>query len=573
MKLNLDRLWFSRRESNYAISRSFRSNLGQPETILLRFIYGGRHQPIFDCRALLQGQVIPVTSSATTDTFTMASDSGRIDWIMPDPNMLRIRTQGIGLRLVGLGPEWALLCSAGGNRWRSIIDRSKLLFIPLHGELSVTSNWRPKPGERHRHHGCDPMIVDLPPDAELLLCGYESETLPPEVNEDFESARARVMTDFTKWRDACPPAPEPYAETRELAAYIGWSSVVPAAGNFPFPSMLMSKNWMVNTWNWDNYFNAWGSVYRDPKYAWQQYMLHLKHQHPTGALGDAINELSIGWSYTKPPVHGWILRKMLAIDDSLDHAKLSFIYESLCRWTQWWFTYRDDDGDGICQYHHGNDSGWDDATTFDVGVPNESPDLNALLVLQMEVLGELADRLGQSDEARRWKQQSIEQLQRFIAHSWRGEQFVSMQSGTHHYGKTGDSLLNYIPLVLGHRLPQGILNSMISGLTRPGRFLGTWGLASEAMDSPEFLPQGYWRGALWSPPMMMIIDGLADAGQTDLAHDLAQRFCRLCSIHGLAENYAALTGEPHHDPAYTWSASIWLILCHTYLCGTPALQH
>jgi len=439
--------------------------------------------------------------------------------------------------------------------------------------MDVFAPWAPKEGARHRHHGCVPITVDLGADGEpyeLALFGYQSEIDPPEISEGFDAAADRAEADFAAWRDACPPAPARYAEARELAAYIGFSATAPPSGNFFALVMLMSKNWMNNAWNWDNYFNAWASTYRDPDFAWELFRLHLRHQHETGALGDAINERKIGWSYTKPPVHGWMLRRMMDVSEKIDDARLAEAYEPLVRWTEWWFRYRDDDGDGICQYHHGNDSGWDDASAFDIGSPNEAPDLNALLVVQMEALADIAERLGKAEDAAVWRGRSEEMLQEFIEHSWRDGQFVAMESGTHRYGGSRDSLLNFIPLVLGRRLPAEIRKAMVSGLTAEGRFLTEWGLATEAVSSPEFLQQGYWRGAIWPPPTMMIIDGLADAGEKKLAADLAERLCRMVATHGFGENHDALTGEIHYDPAYTWSVSVFQILAAEHLDERPA---
>ncbi len=558
--INLDQMPFSRRETNYAISKAFSTQLGEFGTVNLRHIYGGQKPVIFQWQAIKDGDEIETDVSATPSLLSMSAPGGSIEVIMPEPNCIRIRCFGIGLRMIGKGPQWSLIIPARSGQWRSIIGRSKLHWVPLKGELKVDAPWRPSAGGRHRHHGCDPMIIEIPPESDIMLFGYESEIVPPAVEESFDAAQARVQEDFDRWLAASPPAPERYATQRELAAYISWSSVVPTNGNFKSPAMLMSKNWMVNTWNWDNYFNAWAGTYRDPAFAWDQYMLHIGHQHETGALGDGINELEIGWSYTKPPVHGWILKHMMAISDEIGIDQVREAYGPLCRWTEWWFTYRDDDKDGICQYHHGNDSGWDDASAFDIGSPAEAPDLTALLVIQMEVLAELAEMLGKSAEAAGWKQRSESTLAAFLKHSRRDGQFVTMESGTHRYGGSGDSLLNYIPVILGARLPESVMDDLIAGLTKPGRFLTEWGLATEAVSSPEYLQQGYWRGAIWPPPMMMIIDGLLHAGRMELANDLAERYCRMCALHGFGENHDALTGEIHYDSAYTWATSVWQIL-------------
>ena len=46
--------------------------------------------------------------------------------------------------------------------------------------------------------------------------------------------------------------------------------------------------------------------------------------------------------------------------------------------------YRDSNQDGLPEYRHGNEAGWDNATVFDEGGPIESPDLSAYLSVQIE---------------------------------------------------------------------------------------------------------------------------------------------------------------------------------------------
>ncbi len=560
--LDLDKISFSRREANFVISHNYGDT--SDNDFYLRYIYDDSRNPLFKLNPIQDNQTVDAEISATATKFTMSFQDRKLEIIMPEPNVIRIRTSGLGLRMTGLGPAWSLLIPAGGNRWRAIISKAKMLFQPVTGELKIISNWRPKTGNQ-RHHGCKPMIVDIPENGELLITGYESEMLPQVIKTSFDDDYERVTTDFAEWLQACPEAPERYTKARQLAAYIGWSSVIPPAGNLFAPAMLMSNNQMTSIWNWDNYFNAWASTYRDVDFAWNQFLLYFKHQHETGALGDGMRQHHIGWSYTKPPVHGWILARMMEITDKIDSNRLEQVYEPLCRWTEWWFTYRDDDNDGICQYHHGNDSGWDDASAFDVGTPAEAPDLNALLVIQMEVLSDIAQRLGKTEESQEWQERSQELLTKFLEHSWLEGQFQTLKSGVHTRSESGDCLLNYIPLILGHLLPEDKLEEMIDGLTEEGRFLTEWGLATEAVNSPEFIRKGYWRGAIWPPPMMMIIDGLADAGKLNLAKDLAQRFCHMCDVHGFGENHDAVSGEIHYDTAYTWSKSVWQILAQEYL--------
>ena len=87
----------------------------------------------------------------------------------------------------------------------------------------------------------------------------------------------------------------------------------------------------------------------------------------------------------------------------LSEAQLAEAYDKLEKWTDWWLNYRDTDGDGVCEYNHGYDSGWDNATAFAEMPPVASPDLQAYLILQTDALVELAEKLGRKDQASWWK--------------------------------------------------------------------------------------------------------------------------------------------------------------------------
>jgi glycogen debranching enzyme len=129
----------------------------------------------------------------------------------------------------------------------------------------------------------------------------------------------------------------------------------------------------------------------------------------------------------------------------------------------------------------------------------------------------------------------------------------------------GDSLIEFLPLALGRALPAEIRRPLIAGVTEPGRFLTDWGCATESVRSRFYESNGYWRGPIWAPPMMMLCDGLDRAGETATARDLAARFCRAVAKSGAAENFDAKTGEGLCDRAYTWTASVFLLLANRFL--------
>ena len=217
----------------------------------------------------------------------------------------------------------------------------------------------------------DRKVVDVLPgpdgDFEIALTQYESGFVEPAAWRGFEACMADVEADFGAWLDTRPAVPAGFEAARTLAAYVTWSAVVGPRGLLRRPMMLMSKNWMYAAWSWDHCFNAIGLAHGQPDLAWDQFMGMFDHQHAQGALPDILTDSARVWGCVKPPVHGWTLR-MLDAAGVVTDERLAEIYPRLAAWTDWWTTYRDDDG--LCQYFHGNDSGWDNATAFDVGFPD-----------------------------------------------------------------------------------------------------------------------------------------------------------------------------------------------------------
>ena len=126
------------------------------------------------------------------------------------------------------------------------------------------------------------------------------------------------------------------------------------------------------------------------------------------------------------------------------------------------------------------------------------------------------------------------------------------------------SLILYLPVILGDRLPQNIKNQLIAQL-KSDRFCTKWGFATESPSSQYYVPDGYWRGPIWAPSTMLILDGLHHCGEVELVKEMALRFAKMIQKSGCAENFDALTGEGLRDRAYTWTSSVFLILSHEYL--------
>lgn len=373
----------------------------------------------------------------------------------------------------------------------------------------------------------------------------------------FEESRAMMDRSLQLFQSVLPVCPPEYAEAAARAGYLLWSSLVRRDGFLSREAMLMSKNWMTSVWSWDHCFNAIALSHGAPALAWEQFMLLFDFQDPTGLLPDSVNDVHVVWNYCKPPVHGWALRKMQQ-NMTLTSKQTLEAYERLSRWTDWWRACRDYDGDGLYEYNHGNDSGWDNSTAFAALPPVTTPELQAFLVIQMDVLSELAAALGRSDEAGEWKKEADALLECLLAYLFVDDLPVVRRSGTHEI-VPNDSLLPYVSIVLGERLPERTRRRMTAILSG-SVFRTAHGFATESPQSPRYRSDGYWRGPIWAPSTMLIVDGLMRCGENDLARETVRQFADMVSASGFAENFDALTGQGLRDRAYTWTASAFLAM-------------
>ncbi len=509
---------------------------------------------------LRDGETPAGSVRAMPSLLRMSIGLGYLDLCFADENTLRLRGNGIGLRL---SFDFALYDTA--LSWRdgwlinSFSNRMRFALFAGRGVVSrcelieAESRW----------------VFDCMPDATgvcEIACG-EALMQKPRRHElfarDFAVCERDVQREFEQWLQATPAAPAEFAAARDLAAYVQWSSVVAARGNFRRRAMFMSKHWLNAVWSWDHCFNAMALFEQHPVLAWDQLMLlfdnHMSdRQTRRGVLPDCISDKTIIWNFCKPPIHGLTLQWMLRRGE-ITRAQLQEIYVPLTRWTEWWFEERAGDN-GVPQYFHGNDSGWDNASVFDAGLPVQSPDLVAFLILQMDALADIARRLEHARAAQQWRQRATALCEKLLMQFWRGDRFVALHN---EQPCGGDSLLLLLPIVLGERLPTSIQHALIAALKQEQRFLTEYGFASESISSPRYESDGYWRGPVWAPATFLIVEGLRAIGEKKFADDIAHRFCATVARSGMAENFDALTGAGLRDRAHTWTASVFLLLAHS----------
>ncbi len=580
MKIHIENVPFARWGS-YLTFSVLPPEWGQKGLVLRTMHKKGQHQ-VFEMKLLRDGKEVEysVEATPTLATLTPKSGKGKVEICLPETDVARFRCEGLGLRLesitVGKG------CYAypfGEDSWN--VNNAKAgcnhQLIPITGSMDVDSILIIGDHKRGKHNKPKPIpdrpavIAEFLPD-ESGLCEfavYQFMMSPQPVTtlgKSFEQCRKLAEKDWKAWLKTKPSLPKQYRDAADHAMHVNYASTVGPWERFKRDVTLMSRNWMTSCWSWDHCFNAIAYSYKAPDQAWDQLNVHFDLQEPGGCLPDGVSAENAGWNYCKPPIHGWALSKMMKNKKLLTEKRLKEFYPKLVKWTNWWFECRDRDGDGLPEYQHGNDSGWDNATVFDEGFPVAGADLQAFLILQMDQLAEMAKRLGKDKAAKKWKKRADNHLKLMIEKLWDGDQFHCKKAFTYEYVQEGDCLLNHMPIVLGKRLPKKYREKICEALKPGGRFMTEYGLATENPESPRYIESGYWRGPIWGPEVVLITDGLWRGGHKELARESARRYCDMCLKSELfAENFDPLSGEPLCDKAYTWGSSSYLILAHEYL--------
>jgi putative isomerase len=532
--------------------------------LYLRNLHGGSGMAdpvhtVFRVELVKQGSLVNFHVNVTPTLLEVKSPAGEAEFYFDAADRVRFRARGVSLRLTPVGKEITL--SKGKSHWQMFRESGpmeKYTIWPQVGDLKVS-------GARNGIEGDHPVAVFSSDSTSHISEGeidtYDSEWAPPVTSTSFDSGLQSVKDEYQRWLNRMPTVAKEFGPGAELAAYINWSTVVAAKDFLDKPTMLMSKNWMTMVWSWDHCFNAMAASYGDPELAWQQFMVLFDNQEATGALPDVLRESFREFTFSKPPIHGWALGWMMRHGQFADTEHVREAYGPLMKWTEWYFRYQDSNHNGLPEYSQGNDSGWDNSTVFVKGAPVETPDLSAFLVLQMDTLATMAEKLGKHDEADEWHKRSVALLSQLLDQFWKGDHFVAIRTEDNSVVDS-DSLLLYIPIILGNKLPPDVQQKLVAGLMRPGRFRTAHGFASEALTSPYYTPDGYWRGPIWAASSMLLAEGLDSMGQKQIAHDLRKDFCEMAQKSGMTENYDAKSGKGLRDPAYTWTSSVYLIFAH-----------
>lgn len=316
-------------------------------------------------------------------------------------------------------------------------------------------------------------------------------------------------------------------------------------------------------WNWDCAFMALAMAKWDVELARDQVRTFVRMQLEDGMYPDCweIGKDKPFTGCTKPPVLSWAALECERWEH--DGTFLAESYASLRKNAAWWERRRRREGDRLFHYdgeakdeetrrlYAGWDSGLDDSPRWD-GRPWEihAIDLNCFMVLNYRCLGELAARLGRTDEKSEWERLSRALSDEINARLWDADSgcYFDWDFAKGRYSRILTPLA-FLPLYIGIATPE-----RAAKMAKAAERLSP-GWPTVAYDEPTYDPVGYWRGRTWINVAYFALKGLKDYGYGEIAERGRREILgwMLRDPACFHENYNSKTGMPVGAMYFGWS--------------------
>jgi len=398
-----------------------------------------------------------------------------------------------------------------------------LVYYPVKGELDMNADWDYERLSTPYVRGH--MLPDEKGDFLMSIEEFPMMGIVREKYPTYEEALEDVTADWEGFLKCQPELSGDYAKEREKAAYATWSNIVNPWGLMKHRYLYMWRTEFASAWQMCQ--NA-VAVKNNLPLVIDLLMNPLDGQGPTGQLADTFGDAKGQYQLIKPPIQGWQLEHLMEVYDfkkDLPKDVVTRLYDGYKAWANWLLDYRDDDGDGIMQMEHGDETGNDDSPLFEDTWCVDLPEMNAFTALLLEKLGDLAKCVDKDDESEAWYEKSRELIDKMIRRFWTGERFVAYDHLNPERVIDCPSIEFFRPLVLGKRLPAEIIDRLAAMLEEEGHYLTAAGLCTLDMTAYPCVEPGCGNAKILPADNLLIITGLYSAGKTELAKKLAKRYC------------------------------------------------
>tara|TARA_R110001583_G_scaffold10417_2_gene47826 strand:+ start:6326 stop:8353 length:2028 start_codon:yes stop_codon:yes gene_type:complete len=338
-------------------------------------------------------------------------------------------------------------------------------------------------------------------------------------------------------------------------------------------------------WSWDSWKQAVALVRFNPELAKSNLYSMFQYQDEMGMVADCVyfDPKENNWRDTKAPLASWAVLEIYKANSDLEFVKE--MYPKLVKYHNWWYDYRDNDQNGLCEYGSTDgsliaakwESGMDNAVRFDDSkmlknnehgwsMNQESVDLNAYLQAEKEDLAELAELIDHTEEAKSYKLEASSLKKRIATEFWDettgffyDREIVTGKLLTVQQGPEG-----WIPLYTGIATKEQA-KRVTSILMDSTKFATKVPFPTLVADHKKFNPlKGYWRGPVWLDQAYFGIKALEKYGYNKEADALSEKLIQnaegLLLDSPIRENYHPISGKGLNANHFSWSAAHYLML-------------
>ena len=554
---------FGRRGSHFAIYAKGSEHFGRAYAYLTTtHATVDNRKKLFNLIPLYEGERVPFAIIMKPAEVIFRTLYGDLRICIAETKLILIKGEnGLGIRFSSTTEKLDRVTKPRGkNAWETTFSHVMSTVIhPIVGKISAHAPWN------WDELCCGKSYIDVEADENgNLLASLEEFRHSGYVRESYstyEEGLAAVTADWEQFLGNIPALPGKYDALREKAAWNLWSFLVEPSGQLKREMLYMTKAGPTSQWQLTYQAVAFAN---NTRAAWDQMLVPFDQQSEVGQLPDYYDEAHGQMYATRPPIHGWALKlmKKLGYYKNVPLEEIRAFYPKLAQWADWFGKYRTDGVDGLPQYEHSDESGMEDGSTFRESNCMVTPDLPAYLVLLFEELGEMSQQIGLDSSVKEmWDQKAKDMLDRLIKKLWNGERFVAHTLE----GKTIEKdygILGYLPVLLGHRLPEEILQKLLRDLKAEGYILNDYGFDKEKISARDLcdVGQNSVRGFVYHPFNVMLISALADCGEGEFAKMVARRYCdAMLSVNNLASELNTFTG-PVVGEWVSWTAGAYILI-------------
>jgi len=311
---------------------------------------------------------------------------------------------------------------------------------------------------------------------------------------------------------------------------------------------------------WDACFTNLGVEQFNERLA-EDYLVALcEAQEPDGKIPQFVCATWNRPEESQPPLIAWSAWRLY--ERFGNKELIRDVYEPLSRMVDWWFANRDQDSDGVVEYQHGLESGWDDSPRFDKG-RIAAVDLNAYLNREMRVLAMMAPVIARGSESDMWSLRAERHAKQVYARLFDPEDELFydrlVEDDKLHKVLTPAC---FTPLWTGFKLNVELVHRMIVRyLLNPKHFFGSRPFPVVAYSDKHHDPGKWWRGPMW-PNIAWIMTEILRVQGFHKDHSEAVR--RLVGVmlgpDELNELYSSSTGKPLGAEGLCWGDAVFMDL-------------